>query len=84
METKETNVKLVLKALKEAGFLVKKNQLREGETIEVTYPRRFNVKVLKVIEEWKKMENVKNETLNLNLRQKLARIRAEFSRSNIK
>lgn len=43
METKETNVKLVLKALKDAGFLVKKNQLREGETIEVTYPRRFNV-----------------------------------------
>lgn len=52
METKETNVKLVLKALKDAGFLVKKNQLREGETIEVTYPRRFNIKVLKVIEEW--------------------------------
>lgn len=51
METKEPNVKLVLKALKQAGFLVKRTNLQEGETIEVTYPERFNIKVLNVVEE---------------------------------
>lgn len=49
--TKETNITLVLKALYEAGFLVKRTNLREGETIEVTYPERFNIKILKVIED---------------------------------
>lgn len=53
METNETNnnVVMVLKALKQAGFIVKKNTLRAGETIEVTYPERFNIKVLNVVEE---------------------------------
>jgi len=56
METNETNnnVVMVLKALKQAGFIVKKNTLRAGETIEVTYPERFNIKVLNVVEEWER------------------------------
>jgi hypothetical protein len=48
--TKETNTTLVLKALHEAGFLVKRTNLQEGETIEVTYPERFDLKVLEVKE----------------------------------
>ena len=50
-ETHLNNVKLVLKALHKAGFVVKKTNLKEGETIEVTFPERFNIKVLKVVEE---------------------------------